>query len=123
MERVSKLETSAQQWKGRVAPSDAAKFTVAHKMASTTSVPSLLASKLDEPSSGNLMVGALSPASERKKKCPTPKVFKSKTGSSIPDIIERKTNEQQFQKRNGIASSKELNHARSASSERSQIEG
>ncbi|KAF2366738.1 Gelsolin-like domain [Trinorchestia longiramus] len=41
MDRVSKLESSAQTWKVRVAESDASKYTVAHKLAMSASASSV----------------------------------------------------------------------------------
>lgn len=63
-ERLEKLETASQTWKKRVEPSDAVKFSVAGKMASTLSaVP--------------LTLPITSPLSERKKRAPCPTRFRS----------------------------------------------
>lgn len=122
MERVSLLETSSQQWKGRVSQNDASKFTISHKMATANGSSASLASNTrfslitpDESSSTqfstssfsssthsntNLLSGtnaapktALSPALDRKMKVPVPKVFKSKTGSCLPDLINSASND------------------------------
>lgn len=93
MDRVSALETSSQQWRGRVTQSDATKFTVAHKMASssTSSVPSLIGgmSPVTALSSEQLVTPTGSPLAERKKRSPCQKVFKSKTGGNIPALLNK----------------------------------
>lgn len=95
MERVTQLETSSQQWKGRVTQTDATRFTVAHKMASATSVPSLTVPSTASEShrascEGTSQAGLLaSPAAERRKRSPLPKVFKSKTGACLPDLLSK----------------------------------
>ena len=117
MDRMSQLETSSQQWKGRVQQSDAKQFTVAHKIvsaSSTSSVPSLLnnnaicsssslssratsssisSSSSDATSLNNNRLGTNqgSPGTERKKKSPQAKVFKSKTGGNLPELLGRKS--------------------------------
>lgn len=93
MERVSALETSSQQWRGRVTQSDATKFTVAHKMASssTSSVPSVVGSTTPgiilTPDTATTPVG--SPLLERKKRSPCQKIFKSKTGGNLPSLLNK----------------------------------
>ncbi|RXG71357.1 Supervillin, partial [Armadillidium vulgare] len=100
MERVSLLETSSEQWRDRVTQSDATKFTVAHKMASASSVPSLTPSGERKTTSSSVSISSStsvaisetmlsSPASERKKRSPQPKVFKSKTGSCLPELLSK----------------------------------
>lgn len=92
MDRVSALETSSQQWKGRITQSDATKFTVAHKMASSTSsVPSVVSginpviTVTPEPPS----TPTGSPLVERKKRSPCQSVFKSKTGGNLPLLLNK----------------------------------
>lgn len=93
MERMSALESSSQQWRGRVTQSDAAKFTVAHKIASqsATNVPSLLSGGTPQvtvtPDLSNTPTG--SPLVERKKRSPCQKVFKSKTGGNLPSLLNK----------------------------------
>lgn len=92
MDRMSALETSSQQWRGRVTQSDATKFTVAHKMASssTSSVPSLIGGMSSvTTSSDQLHTPTGSPLAERKKRSPCQKVFKSKTGGNIPSLLNK----------------------------------
>lgn len=91
MERMSALENSSQQWRGRVSQSDATKFTVAHKMASasTSCVPSIVSGVTPvltvTPDQPTTPIG--SPTVERKKRSPSQKVFKSKTGGNIPSLL------------------------------------
>lgn len=93
MERMSALESSSQQWRGRVTQSDATKFTVAHKMASssTSSVPSLVSGMSPlvsvTPEMSTTPTG--SPLLERKKRSPCQKVFKSKTGGNLPSLLNK----------------------------------
>ncbi|XP_066940406.1 supervillin isoform X3 [Macrobrachium rosenbergii] len=93
MERMSALETSSQQWRGRVTQSDAAKFTVAHKIASqsASNVPSLLSggSPHVTVTPDLLSTPTGSPLAERKKRSPCQKIFKSKTGGNIPSILNK----------------------------------
>ncbi|XP_050688505.1 supervillin-like isoform X3 [Eriocheir sinensis] len=94
MDRVSALETSSQQWRGRVTQSDATKFTVAHKMASssTSSVPSIVSGGMSPVialSTEQLHTPTGSPLAERKKRSPCQKVFKSKTGGNIPSLVNK----------------------------------
>ncbi|KAG7161744.1 Supervillin-like 1 [Homarus americanus] len=93
MERMSALETSSQQWRGRITHSDATKFTVAHKMASssTSSVPSVVSgtSPLITVTPEQLSTPTGSPLIERKKRSPCQKVFKSKTGGNLPSLLNK----------------------------------
>nr|XP_045623516.1 uncharacterized protein LOC123773700 isoform X5 [Procambarus clarkii] len=93
MDRMSALETSSQQWRGRITQSDATKFTVAHKMASssTSSVPSIVGGNspliIVTPEQPSTPIG--SPLLERKKRSPCQKVFKSKTGGNLPALLNK----------------------------------
>lgn len=92
MERMSALETSSHQWRGRVTQSDATKFTVAHKMASasTSSVPFVVSGSSPIVTvTPDTSTPTGSPLVERKKRSPCQKVFKSKTGGNLPSLLNK----------------------------------
>ncbi|XP_065211989.1 uncharacterized protein LOC135839744 isoform X2 [Planococcus citri] len=79
-DRLEKLENASQTWKKRVEPSDAVQFSVAGKMASTSSSSSSTISTPTSTSSSSLNIATSSvnsPLSERKKRTPCPSRFRS----------------------------------------------
>lgn len=72
-DRLGKLDAATQDWKKRVGPTDAVKFSVAGRMERDNNLMR---------SSSPLTV-PVSPLADRKKKTPRPARFRSKTGKSL----------------------------------------